>query len=427
MIDEKEGNKKKSINIDIFELLAIPLKLKNKIIIINFIIITLSFAGIYATKYLPSHINPLPNKYTSTAIIIVPNRPTAASSSLETVGSYSEITAIRPTLFVLEILRSRIVLENVIKNTILKDLEINDDSHINYDRLRRHLLGSTAFTEDRYSGLISISFTHKDKVMAHDIVAAYLTHLNDAFYQLATNQTSIKKRLLTERLDEIEKKLRAAKEEFIDFQQRTGIISPYEEAGFLTDTISNLKVQLFNKEKDLEKLYKVRGLDDYEKNILETEIAALRKKIYDLTEGTTNDDGKIIISKKQIPKLTLEYLSLNRKVESLETLNTNLLNELEITQVREKNDIPVIQVLDPPQVPKEKSEPRRSKLLMMAVMVSFGITIFTPIGLVLAKKMFDFYIPQYKVEQLLTYLSFKKNKSYDLNNKTMNQNDMDQM
>lgn len=73
------------------------------------------------------------------------------------------------------------------------------------------------------------------------------------------------------------------------------------------------------------------------------------------------------------PALQLEYGRLTREVEVRQEVFITLRQQDEIAKIAEIREAPVINVLDPPEVPTRRSRPRRLWIVSMAFVVSFGV------------------------------------------------------
>ena len=420
MQESKNDTTKKKI--DYFLLLIAPLKYKNIIIIINVIVFCLVFIVLLFSKILPKEISYLPNIYTSEAKILLPVQ-NDRELDLSRIGELAN-----PMMFNLErgertsnviigILQTNTVLDGVIENYFLekkpKIKEEYEKKNITKETLRKIISTNAQFIEDNSTGFIMIRYKDTDPKIAKEMVEAFLEMLNKATHDFALTQTALKKRFIEKRLIEIKEKLDQAKEEYINFQQEYGIISPEHEAEQIINTISALRAELINKESELAEYRRIHKLDKSEKTDLDFEVNGLRRRIIKLTKGSKKKSSAndIFISKNRISELTSEFKNLKRNVENFASLYSSSLNELEITQIQEKSEGTIIQILDPPEVPIKKSEPSRSMILMRIITISIIITIIFPIALEWFKTSIlpDAEIRK-KLKILVSYLSFREKK-----------------
>lgn len=409
--------------IDFFDLIISPLKYKKRIIAINIIIAALIIFVIIISKILPSNISFLPNVYTSEAKILLPVQEKTGNrgTTIEEISEAMELTVqrgmgIKGNQLIISILKSNTVLNDVIENVFinkdkkLKEAYLNDPSII--DDLRKAVLSHTRFSEDKFTGFIFIQYTDVDPVFAKQMVDAFLEYLGKAVHKFALTPTAAKKQFIEERIKEIEEKLNNAKKEYIDFQQEYGIISPEREAEQITQTISDLRAELIKKENDLARYNRTHNLTESERTELEMDIYNLRRRIINLTKGSQEEmkGNSIMISKSRISELSLEFAKLKRNVENLEYIHISLLNELEIAQIQEKSEGPIIQIIDKPEIPLKKSGPPRSLLFLQIMGIVLAMSLIIPMTIEFFKKYIlsdpDF---RQKIEILSSYLSFKKN------------------
>jgi len=407
--------------IDYFDLFISPLKYKKQIFLINIIVIILTIFLIILSKILPSKFSYLPNVYTAEAKILLPTQEKTGvkRSAMEEISDAMELTVqrgIRVNQLIISILQSNSVVDQVIekvyinKNEELKEAFLNNPSIIG--KLRKEVLSYSMFSEDNSTGFIYIKFTDIDPIFAKQMVDVYLEMLGKAIHKFTLTPTAAKKLFIEERIKEIEEKLNIAKKTYIEFQQEYGIVSPEREAEQITDTISDLRAELIKKENDLARYNRTHNLTESERTELEMDIYNLRRRIINLTKGNQEElkGNTIMISKSRISELSLEFAKLKRNVENLEYIHISLLNELEIAQIQEKSEGPIIQIIDEPEIPLRKSGPPRTLLFLQIVGLIFFISLFIPVIIEFFKKYIlsdpDF---RQKIEILSSYISFKKN------------------
>jgi tyrosine-protein kinase Etk/Wzc len=392
---------------DYFELLITPLKHKVLIIIINSIVLLISILIMILSLILPSEISYLPNIYSSEAKILIPAKEEKGieANQIRELANTLLFNLDRDTKsgqMMIGILNTNTVIDGVIENYLFKKKprlkELYDKKVLTRKDIRKIVLKSSEFEEDPATGFIYIRYKDIDPVVAKEMVDAFLEMLSTATHDFSLTQTIFKKRFVEERLEEIRIKLEVAEGNYIAFQKRYGIISPENEAQLLATSIAALRAELMKKEAELEN-YKRTHTDESGNSELKFEIENIKENIIKLTSGTGS----------KMSELSSQYKELKQSVENLQTLHDNLQQELELTKLQEKNEGPVIQILDPPEIPVKKSGPSRLIILLKIIAASFAITISVPILIQYFKvKMLENPAFNNKVKILRSYLSFKK-------------------
>ena len=380
----QEKTEDKKIKIDYLLILFSPLKYKIFIVIFNFIGFIIATGIIALSLFLPSEKSFLPNKYVSDAKIIIPYR----ENNRNDINSLADIANagltierdIKKNEVIISILKTNTVLDGVINDCFLPEKneykEKLDKKLITRESIRNIVLNNTTFKKNDLSGFLTIGYEDIDPVFAKKMVDTYLNKLNKITLEFALTQTTLKKRFIQERLNDLFGKLSKAKSDFIDFQQEYGIISPENEAQQITNTVASLRSQLINAEADLENYRRIHKLSQDEKTDLDFEVENLRKKILKYTKSSSDEsENRLIISKDTISELTSKYQNLKKNVEDLENINSQLMKELELAQIQEKSEGSFFQVIDQPEIPTKKSSPARFRMLIQDCLIIFIISL----------------------------------------------------
>ncbi|MCG8571862.1 MAG: hypothetical protein MJB14_17135 [Spirochaetes bacterium] len=404
--------------IDFFELLICPLKYKVILIIINSLIIAFVLGILILSKILSPEVSFLPDLYLSRAKVLIPENQ-SSNLNFDDIGNLAGNIGLNvskrvsTTQVVISILESNTVLDGVIDELFLEKKpmlkEAYENGELTKQNLRNIVLSNAYFRKDEQTGFLLVSYHDINPVVAKEMVEYFLIMLNRATYNFALTQTSFKRKFIEERIEEINDKLIKAKKEYLLFQQEHGIISPTQEAIEITNTIAALRAELINKEAELENYYRTHqtGAEDYSQ--LGYDVFNLKQKIRRLTVGDEDGSDDLILSKKRISELSMEFTELKTRVDNYKDIYTSLLNELELIQIQEKSEGAMIQVIDPPEVSSRKFGPSRSKILFQAIIIVLFLSICTVIGI----EFFKLYIwtnefLKEKILIVLSYLRFRK-------------------
>lgn len=402
--------------LDYFTLLIAPLKFKKQIIIINVIVIIIATGIMAVSKFLPSDISFLPDVYTAEAKILMPSqdRPQMDSLSISELANsmlFNLSEGARTSQLVIGLLSSKQVIDGVLNDYLLarkpKLKKAYESGNLTKNDLRKEVLNKASFWEDDVTGFIVIQYSDINSIIAKDMVDNFLNMLTVTTQNLSLTQAVYKKRFIEERLIEINARLEKAKDKYIGFQRKYGIISPEHEAEQLSTTIASLRTELITKEAELANCKRIH-IDDSETAEIEFKIKNLRNEIKNLTHGSSSKN-KYQISKSKISELTSEFQILKRNVENLESIYGDFLKEFELAQLQEKTEGTIIQILEAPEIPEKKSGPSRSVLLFKIFILSLSITLILPILVAYIRELL-ITNPELtkKVKLILENLSFKK-------------------
>ena len=75
------------------------------------------------------------------------------------------------------------------------------------------------------------------------------------------------------------------------------------------------------------------------------------------------------------PNTSLQYLDVVRDLKYQEAIWEILAKQFEVAKLDEAKDFPLVQVLDKAVVPEKKSKPKRSLIVILAVLVAFFLAV----------------------------------------------------
>jgi uncharacterized protein involved in exopolysaccharide biosynthesis len=115
-------------------------------------------------------------------------------------------------------------------------------------------------------------------------------------------------------------------------------------------------------------------------------IATLTKELQTLRGADTNSDKEgMFPSIRELPDLVVTYADLFKQTKMLEVTSEVLDRQLELVKTDEVKELPVIRVLDEPDVPASKTWPPRKLILLIAVFL--GLT--GAVGWVIARRAWE--------------------------------------
>ena len=387
--DQSSNNKEKidEKEIDLLDIIIIPLKYIRMIFWVNFIVAVLTVAYYMGSIMLPPEKSYSPNVYTAETKILIPGQQSNSSSLLGNLAGNAALgglaasmginlnQGINNTQIMIGLLKSNTIIDSVVEKFILPEISEKKDKNekISMESLRKSVLSSSEF-EISEDGFLLIKNTNVNKEKAQKIVEFFIQRLDEENRRLSISSTKVKRKFIEARIEENSTALKQAQENFIDFQKKTGIIAPDQEANALTGAISDLYKEIIEKESELEIHKKLSKVDDFKRSTLELELEAQRKQLNSLLYGTESSN-RVITPKYFVPEKSRDYLDLKRELEIQEILYSTLLNQLEITRIEEKSDAPTIEIVDPPLVPEIKSGPSRGKKVIINCLATMFLTI----------------------------------------------------
>jgi capsule polysaccharide export protein KpsE/RkpR len=246
----------------------------------------------------------------------------------------------------------------------------------NYSGARRKLAKRTNIEEDRKSGIISIAVTDNDPRRARDLAGAYVDELDKLVSQLSTSSARRERIFLEERLKAVKQDLDAASRELSGFSSRNVTFDMEGQGKAMVDAAAKLQGELIVAESELGGLKSIYADNNVRVRSTEARIAELRRQLQKLGgAGERADDrelktDQLYPSLRKLPLLGATYYDLYRRVKIQETTYEILTSQCEMAKVQESREIPAVKVLDPPDMPEQKSSPPRALIILLGTLLA---------------------------------------------------------
>lgn len=324
----------------------------------------------------------LPSRYESSTRIMPPDSPGGGSAALamlaskggEGVGALaSNFLDVKGTgpLYI-GVLQSRTVQDRLVQRF---DLHKVYRTSLQKDA-REELQDNTSISEDRKSGVISLTVTDKSPQRAADIAQAYVEELNKLMAELNTSAAHRERVFLEERLKGVKVELDSASRELSEFSTKNGTLDISEQGRAMVSAAATLEGELMATEAELGQIKQIYTEGNFRVRSLQGRAAELRRQLGKLVG---NGDGKesgsdsatglsnnseLLVPIRNLPRLGLTYFDLFRRIKVQEAVFETLTKQFEVAKVEEAKELPVVKVLDPANVPERKSKPHRLTMVL---------------------------------------------------------------
>jgi len=239
---------------------------------------------------------------------------------------------------------------------------------------------NTEISEDRKSGIITISVLDHDRQRAAALAGGYVDQLNRLITTLNTSAAGRERQFLEQRLTEIKKDLDEATRQLSEFSSQNATLDPKEQGRVTVDAAAKLQAELIAAESELRGLETMYTANNVRVDSLRARIAELKKQLGNLSgktgasefssaDGANSDMPFPTI--RQLPRLDATYVALFRRAKIEEAVYQALTQQYEMAKVQETKEIPAVRVLDQANVPKKKWGPHR--LLMVIIGAVAGL------------------------------------------------------
>jgi uncharacterized protein involved in exopolysaccharide biosynthesis len=270
-----------------------------------------------------------------------------------------------------------ILSSNSVQDRVIDQFHLKKVYRARYDQdARSALAANTSISEDRKSGIISITVTDHDPARARNIADAYVNALNDSVSQLSTSSARREREFLEGRLLQVKQDLDQASREFSQFASKNKTPDIKEEARAMLQGAANLEGQLIAAESELKGLQAIYTDNNVRVRAVQGRIAELRQQLERLSgsqppnagSGASSDGS--LPSLGNLPLLGVTYADLYRRLQIQEAVYEALTQQYELAKVQEAKETPSVKQLDPANYPERKSFPPRMLIMLLCALLA---------------------------------------------------------
>jgi capsule polysaccharide export protein KpsE/RkpR len=255
-------------------------------------------------------------------------------------------------------------------------------NHYREDALKR-LAHRTVIKDDKKSGVISIAVTDVDRRRARDMAQAYLDELNTFLAKVSTSSAHRERVFIEQRLVTVKKELDQAQQELSEFSSANTTIDVKEQTRAMVDAGARLQAQIIVGQSELDSLQQIYGEENVRIRAGRARVAVLQHELEKMSGSSmpTDVDTKqsnmaMYPSLRQLPRLSVRWADLYRRVKIQETVFDLLSQEYEMTRIQEVKELPTVSVIDAPSWPEKKSYPPRRWLVLGITGIALFATAF---------------------------------------------------
>jgi uncharacterized protein involved in exopolysaccharide biosynthesis len=266
------------------------------------------------------------------------------------------------------VLRSQTVEDRLVDRFDLKKVyaeRLEEDARI-------HLEEATSISEDRKSGIITITVTDKSPQRAAALAESNVEELDRLVAQLSTSSAHRERVFLEDRLRSVKEDLDDAAKRFGQFASRNAAIDIQAQGKAMLDAAAQLQGQMIAADAQREGLRQIFSDGNIRVRELDARIAELRRQIDKLNGSPSSPLANASIatdapypSIRELPLLGVTYADLYRRTKIEEAVYETLTQQFEMAKVQEAKETPSVKVLDPAIVPERKSYPPRLLIMVL--------------------------------------------------------------
>jgi uncharacterized protein involved in exopolysaccharide biosynthesis len=273
------------------------------------------------------------------------------------------------------VLRSRTVQDRLVERFDLKKVYWTSLD----ETARRKLAENTSISEDRKSGILTITITDGDPRRAAAIAQAYVSELDRLVAQLSTSSARREREFLEERLKSVQVDLESAEKEFSQFASKNNAIDIKEQGKAMVEAAATLEGQLIAAKSELEGLKQIYTANNVRVRAAQARVSELQGQLGKFAgkgESTSTANNtqseRLYPSIRKLPLLGVAFADLYRRTKVQEAVFEALTQQNELAKVQEAKETPSVKVLDEARVPERKSFPPRLTIIFLSTFLALG-------------------------------------------------------
>lgn len=241
-----------------------------------------------------------------------------------------------------------------------------------YKNARKELESRSSISQDRQTGVITITVTDRDPQRAAAIAKMYVEELNRVASDLNASDAHKERVFIEGQLVAANDSLDKASKELGTFSSANLALDVKEQGRAMVEGVATLEGQLIAAQSELQGLEQIYGSENSRVRAARARVATLQAKV---NQFGSKDDKQIYPGLRRLPELGVQYSEYYRRVKVQEAVFELLSQQYELAKIQEAKEMPTVRVLDPADVPEKKSFPPRTVLVIVAVALSVCLTI----------------------------------------------------
>jgi uncharacterized protein involved in exopolysaccharide biosynthesis len=334
----------------------------------------------------------IPNQYESSVSVMPPDSMNGSGSMLAALASRASpelavmaggLLGMRSSsaLFV-DLFHSRSVQDRVVDTFNLQKVyrsRYKQDARKKLNRL-------TDVSQDRKSGVISLTVTDGNAQRAHDIAQAYVEELNRLVAQVSTSSARRERIFIEQRLTTVKSDLEDAEKQFSVFASKNSALDIKEQTKAMVESAALLQGQLIAAQSEMEGLRQIYTPNNVRVRAARARIEELQRQLQKIggTDASLLSDAtqtnELYPSIRKLPLLGVQWADLYRRMKIQETVYELLNQQYELARIQEAKEIPTVNVIDPANLPEKKSWPPRRLIVVLLTVLSLAGAVVWIIG-----------------------------------------------
>lgn len=278
-----------------------------------------------------------------------------------------------------DILGSRTVEDRLIDRYALR--KVYGDRY--WQDARKDLAKYTYISEDRKSGVITITVTDRDPHRAAQLAQGYVEELDRLVADVSTSSARRQRMFIEQRLQAVKQNLDDASRQFSEYASKNTTVDITAQAKATVEAAARLEGELIAAQSQLESLEQVYTRNNVRVRATQAQVDELRSQLHKIGGDASDphphpngpsgrDNTQEFPSIRELPLLGVKWADLYRETKIQETVYELLTQQYELAKIEEAKEIPVVKILDPANIPEKKSFPPRLITMIWGMLLSLA-------------------------------------------------------
>ena len=259
---------------------------------------------------------------------------------------------------------------------------------------RKDLAKNTSISEERKSGVLTITVTDRDPHRAAQMAQAYVEELDRLVAEVSTSSARRERIFIEQRLQTVKADLDTASQQFSDYASKNTTIDVTEQGKAMVEAAARLNGELIAAKSELLGLEQIYTPNNARVRSVRARVDELQRQLHQLSgeipgsaaDSAASNAQQDFPSIRKLPQLAVKWTDLYRQTKIQETVYELLTQQYELAKIEEAKEIPVVKVLDLADVPERKSFPPR----MLIGLLGMVMALLAACTWILAKREWDF-------------------------------------
>jgi tyrosine-protein kinase Etk/Wzc len=318
----------------------------------------------------------LPNWYRGEAAILPPENQTqglSLSSFVPSIIGAMELPVMAsPSDVIASMAQSRTVIDSVIMAMNLEEVYGTDK----IDKAVKEFRGLLS-VKVLDNGIIDVSYLSKDPQLAADVTNKLLHVLDHVNRNVTVTKARNTRVFIQSRLKEVRASLQASEDSLAVFQTRHQAMALDDQTKAQIEIVAKLEGERALAEVERDLLASTLSPNHPQVRAAAERVRELTKQIDQMQYGGDSTSAAYLLRRPlvDVPDLAIELARLMRSVKTNETIYELLMSQFEQAKIEESRNTSTISVLDYASVPELKDKPKRSQLVLLAVLISLILSL----------------------------------------------------